>query len=404
MHHCNHLKALQILPKIQNMLAGEEHALTAAAASPKAIPLPPVGTLALASSMPSVEDALEAALQQQEAVDDAAAERPGRAQQDDADACQADRPAGLHCMLHSEASAGKLPGHRPRPLTLPQAVAEALTAAAYRQGSPDNLAVVAVVLGGGMHGRADPAHAEESAGEQGMENSSQRAAGSAAPAAQQPLLSVPRRGTAPGAFLQGARDQYQLTELLTTLLRPPAPQGASVPALPSSGAPALPPEGGGSSLAQAACVWDPHTPGQQGGSRDGDEVCWNPHAEQLQLGPSASQIVQLLASVPLLQPEQAPLAGAALSDWGGSVSAVAQSLYHSWAGLLERGRPGSKIGGGRYSLDAQFAQGAFGEVWRAERRPAAGGESFIRLPACSTMQEKPYAAGRPRLLAALWPA
>ena len=114
-------------------------------------------------------------------------------------------------------------------------------------------------------------------------------------------------------------------------------------------------------------------------------MCWNVHAEQLQLGPSASQMVQLLASVPLLQPEQAsPLAAAAAaSDWGGSMLAVAESLYSSWAGLLERSRPGASIGGkGGYSLDAQFAQGAFGEVWRAERRPAAGGEALLCQPAC----------------------
>lgn len=355
------------------MFAGGDHALTAAAASPKAIPLPPVGAMALASAMPSVEDALEAALQQQEAAEDAHAEHPGTKQRLGGDVCLAGQPGGL------QAKAGKLPGHRPRPLTLPQAAAEALTAAAYHRGSSDNLAVVAVALDKGTHGRSDPAHADGSARDHGVEISSQRAAGNEALLDAEQPLSVPRRGTAPGAFLQGASDQYQLTELLTTLLRPPGPQvAASVPALPFSGAsaPALQLESGSSSLAQAACAWGPHALGQRGGSRDDDDqVCWNLHAEQLQLGPSASQMVQLLASVPLLQPEEASPLAAAAGDWGGSVSAVAQSLYSSWAGMLERSRPGSRVGGGSggYSLDAQFAQGAFGEVWRAERRPAAGG-------------------------------
>lgn len=100
----------------------------------------------------------------------------------------------------AEPAVKKLPGLVPRPLTLPQAVAEAITEAAYKQGSNDNLATVAVRLVGPQ--QTARGRAESPAGVGSDLNMSQKA-----PRLQEGThpFPVPRRSTAPSIIEAGKR-------------------------------------------------------------------------------------------------------------------------------------------------------------------------------------------------------
>jgi hypothetical protein len=82
------------------------------------------------------------------------------------------------------------------------------------------------------------------------------------------------------------------------------------------------------------------------------QIQWALHTGQLQLAPAAAELVQGLASLPL-QP----------AGW--------EPAELGWA-LAEDDKPHQRDTHGAtfdYMLESQrFAQGGFGEVWRAERR------------------------------------
>ncbi len=89
--------------------------------------------------------------------------------------------------------------------------------------------------------------------------------------------------------------------------------------------------------------------------QDGEEemqIRWALHPEQLQLAPAAADLVQGLASLPLQ-----------LAGW--------EAPEQRWP-LAEEEKPHLDSGTGAtldYMLESQrFAQGGFGEVWRAELR------------------------------------
>ena len=368
---------------------GAVHPLVATAGAPKAIALPPSGGTPLASPHPSaagaagmLEGAPDMPLEEEEEEEDkgersaAGALVPVQLAQG---FCEADWPSPSQCMQPRQAPG--LPALvMARPLTLPMAVAEAVTQAAYLQGSSDNLAVVAVDLMGAQRTATTAADAAASIDDQ---DSGRSPAG----APVQPLeptgvgffsLSVPRRSTSAttkGLHLEGAAQQYELKELLALVprqahLRWPASQPALSPPQPDVATQQVLQEGAGSAVQtcshQAALV-----PGEGASSgATSAPVCRAPHAaEQLQLGPSASQMVQRIASVPLVQQ-----AGGTPQDGGKGygVLVIAQTLFSTWASALGALELGSGGGAGlEYTLDAQFAQGGFGEVWRAERKPGA---------------------------------
>ncbi len=99
------------------------------------------------------------------------------------------------------------------------------------------------------------------------------------------------------------------------------------------------------------------------------QIRWALHTGQLQLAPAAAELVQGLASLPL-QP-----------------AGSEQSAEMGWV-LAEDERPNQGSGMGAthdYMLEPQrFAQGGFGEVWRAELRTDHKGEASP--VACSVLK------------------
>ena len=361
------------------------HPLVAAASAPKAIALPPSGGTALAPSFTSadaeelLEDARDMTSEEQTSGDLATTAGALVLMQPPQGTCEADWHLPPQCMQQRQPQ--RLPGLAvARPMTLPAAVAGAIAEAAYQQGSSDNLAVVAVDLLGAQRSTTEDADTAASMNMLHSRGSSDAALVRAVEPAEGGFsLSVPRRGTAAstsGLLLDGAAQQYELKELLALVPRrahlqwPGLPPALSLSSAQSEAAQAVLQEGA-SSLVQA-CSQAVQLPGERADSGPGAApvVCWAPHAaEQLQLGPSASQMVARIAAVPLARgAEGTP------RDGGGSfgVLAIAQALYSGWASALRALEPGPGGGTGLpYSLDAQFAQGGFGEVWRAERKPGA---------------------------------
>lgn len=92
------------------------------------------------------------------------------------------------------------------------------------------------------------------------------------------------------------------------------------------------------------------------------QIRWALHTGQLQLAPAAADLVQSLASVPL-QP----------AGW--------EAAGQHWP-LAEERKPdvGSGVGATLdYMLESQrFAQGGFGEVWRAELQRDREGASYVQ--------------------------
>jgi hypothetical protein len=183
--------------------AGEQHPLVSAG-PPKAIPLLPVQEPPLVAS-PAETEAQSAESSRSEAVSMSCS---------DVDSSEAIQ----HCICQGQgdkerdgpcdASDGshvprpplkELPGLVPRPLTLPQAVAKALTEAAHKQGSNDNLAAVVVDLMGPR--RFSPPSAAILRDSRGAANVSGMQDGEGRLAD----LLVPRRSTAmcPSSIIQG---------------------------------------------------------------------------------------------------------------------------------------------------------------------------------------------------------
>lgn len=104
--------------------------------------------------------------------------------------------AGLNCEA-LDPPVKKLPGLVPRPLTLPQVVAEAITEAAYKQGSNDNLATVAVDLIG-------PKRLTKVKSHEDIIHDANASGRSPQPQGRQSSFPVPRRSTAtsPSAIIQ----------------------------------------------------------------------------------------------------------------------------------------------------------------------------------------------------------
>lgn len=174
--------------------AGEQHMLTHAGA-PKAIPLPPVVTPPLVPSH-SEHSVVQSspntvcASQTDDASKDVAAEG----------SCTAARhfiDSGEYVSVAEPLK--KLPGLVARPLTLQQAVAEAITEAAYRQGSNDNLATVVVDLRGAQRFAAGSmawSRSSSAALEGQLEDARVVEVPALTPEASA-MISVPRRSTVP---------------------------------------------------------------------------------------------------------------------------------------------------------------------------------------------------------------
>jgi hypothetical protein len=95
-------------------------------------------------------------------------------------------------------------------------------------------------------------------------------------------------------------------------------------------------------------------------------MCWALHNEQLQLPPTSTEWLEKLASLPLQLAEREEDEGATLA------TSSLERLFDSVA----QEEPDQATPG--YTAHSQpFAQGGFGEVWRAERHTNPNGRGRL---------------------------
>ncbi|KAK9917046.1 hypothetical protein WJX75_000279 [Coccomyxa subellipsoidea] len=177
------------------------------------------------------------------------------------------------------------------------------------------------------------------------------------------IIPVPRRSTSPVACslidTKGVPHQYELKELLALVPRNPSPTNSDAASRIAHASLSEGSDQQGSTAGQKA-ISTASADEASCGKVALTQIQWALHTGQLQLAPAAAELVQGLASLPL-QP----------AGW--------EPAELGWA-LAEDDKPHQRDTHGAtfdYMLESQrFAQGGFGEVWRAERRTEHRGKGI----------------------------